>query len=79
MINPEIISLGKNFEEKEEGCLSIPGYNAKIKRPSSLKVKYTDENRKDNIIDAVHVVGKLENREPGDRGRWGPFYHQEDE
>ena len=33
----------------------------------------------DNIIDAVHVVEKLENREPGDRGRWGPFYHQEDE
>jgi hypothetical protein len=33
----------------------------------------------DNIIDAVHVVEKLENREPGDRGTWGPFYHQEDE
>ena len=52
MINPEIISLGKNLEEREEGCLSIPGYNAKIKRPSSLKVKYTDENKKDKIIDA---------------------------
>ena len=33
----------------------------------------------DNIIDAVHVVEKLENRKPGDRGTWGPFYHQEDE
>ena len=52
MINPEIISLGDNFEEREEGCLSIPGYNAKIKRPSSLKVKYIDENKKDKIIDA---------------------------
>jgi peptide deformylase len=52
MINPEIISLGENLEEREEGCLSIPGYNAKIKRPSSLKVKYTDENKKDKIIDA---------------------------
>ena len=52
MINPEIISLGKSLEEREEGCLSIPGYNAKIKRPSSLKVKYTDENKKDKIIDA---------------------------
>ena len=51
MINPEIISLGKILK-KERGCLSIPGYNAKIKRPSSLKVKYTDENKKDNIIDA---------------------------
>ena len=56
MINPEIISLGKNLEEREEGCLSIPGYNAKIKRPSSLKVKYTDENKKDNIIDAEGLL-----------------------
>ena len=37
MINPEIISIGKNIEERKEGCLSIPGYNAKVKRPSSLK------------------------------------------
>ena len=56
MINPEIISLGKNLEEREEGCLSIPGYNAKIKRPSSLKVKYTDENKKENIIDAEGLL-----------------------
>ena len=56
MINPEIISLGENLEEREEGCLSIPGYNAKIKRPSSLKVKYTDENKKDNIIDAEGLL-----------------------
>ena len=56
MINPEIISLGENLEEREERCLSIPGYNAKIKRPSSLKVKYTDENKKDNIIDAEGLL-----------------------
>ncbi len=52
MINPEIISLGENIEEMEEGCLSIPGYNAKIKRPSSLKVKYIDENKKSKTINA---------------------------
>ena len=56
MINPEIISLGENFEEREEGCLSIPGYNAKIKRPSSLKVKYIDENKKDKTIDAEGLL-----------------------
>ena len=53
MINPEI---GENLEEREEGCLSIPGYNAKIKRPSSLKVRYTDENKKNKII---HAEGLL--------------------
>ena len=56
MINPEIISIGKNIEEREEGCLSIPGYNAKVKRPSSLKVKYIDENKKDRTINAEGLL-----------------------
>ena len=56
MINPEIISIGKNIEEREEGCLSIPGYNAKVKRPSSLKVKYIDENKKDKTINAAGLL-----------------------
>ena len=56
MINPEIISIGKKIEEREEGCLSIPGYNAKVKRPSSLKVKYIDENRKDKTINAEGLL-----------------------
>ena len=45
MINPEIISLGEDLYVREEGCLSIPGYNANVKRPSSLTVKYIDENK----------------------------------
>ena len=52
MINPEIISFGKNIEEREEGCLSIPGYNANVKRPSSLKVSYIDENKKNVTLEA---------------------------
>ena len=56
MINPEIISLGENIEEREEGCLSIPGYNAKIKRPSFLKVKYIDENKKNKTINAEGLL-----------------------
>ena len=42
--------------KKRRGLLVIPGYNAKIKRPSSLKVKYTNENKKDNIIDAEGLL-----------------------
>ena len=52
LINPEIISFGKNIEEREEGCLSIPGYNANVKRPSSVKVSYIDENKKDITFEA---------------------------
>ena len=33
----------------------------------------------DNVIDAVKVVEKLENRKHGDSGMFGPFFHMDDE
>ena len=32
----------------------------------------------DNIMDAVHVVEKLENRNHGESGTFGPFFHMDD-
>ena len=52
MINPKIVSLGDKIKEREEGCLSIPGYNANVKRPASLIVEYTDENKKNITLNA---------------------------
>jgi peptide deformylase len=41
--NPEILET--NGEDKfDEGCLSFPGLFLPIKRPSSVKVRYTDMN-----------------------------------
>ncbi|APG24612.1 MAG: peptide deformylase [Syntrophotalea acetylenica] len=40
-INPEIIARdGESFEE--EGCLSVPGYYARIERSARVKVRYLD-------------------------------------
>ena len=33
----------------------------------------------DNIIDAVHVVEKLENRKHGDSGTFGPFFRMDED
>ncbi len=44
MINPELIFKSSDLIEREEGCLSIPGHQAKIKRPRLIKVSYLDEN-----------------------------------
>ena len=52
MINPKLVSLGNKMNEREEGCLSIPGYNANVKRPASLVVEYTDENKKNVTLNA---------------------------
>ena len=57
MINPEIISLGKDLQEREEGCLSIPGYNANVKRPSSLTVEYI--NIKNDIVVIIKAFFKI--------------------
>ena len=42
--NPEITEYSKNTDEMEEGCLSIPGYEANLKRSKKIKIKAIDEN-----------------------------------
>lgn len=41
--NPEITEYSKSYDELEEGCLSIPGYAAQIKRSKKIKIKAVDE------------------------------------
>lgn len=51
LVNPEIIE--KDGEQIGiEGCLSIPEFNATVKRPEYVKVKYLDENGEEKIWDA---------------------------
>jgi len=41
--NPEVLdSDGETFEE--EGCLSVPGYAAKVHRAAQVKVRYQDRD-----------------------------------
>ena len=42
MFNPEIIWLSEENTKMEEGCLSIPGHNAEVVRPSEVHVSYLD-------------------------------------
>lgn len=39
LINPEITSFSANTTEEAEGCMSIPGISAKVKRPASIVVR----------------------------------------
>ena len=51
LVNPEIIeSDGEQIGI--EGCLSIPNFNATVKRPEHLKVKYLDEEGNEKVWDA---------------------------
>ena len=42
LVNPEIKYQSDNTSTHEEGCLSIPGYFAEIKRPAECHVDYID-------------------------------------
>jgi peptide deformylase len=46
MINPEIVALGEELREHEEGCLSIPDVRIDIERPASVTVRYLDRDGK---------------------------------
>lgn len=51
LVNPEIIE--KDGEQIGiEGCLSIPDFNATVKRPEHVKVKYLDESGEEKIWEA---------------------------
>lgn len=43
-INAEIIEEDEDHDDMEEGCLSIPNIREKVGRPSSIRIKYFDEN-----------------------------------
>ena len=42
--NPEVIEHSTDFAEYPEGCLSFPGDECKIKRPSAVSVRYQDHS-----------------------------------
>ena len=56
MINPEIVALGKEMREHEEGCLSIPDVRIDIERPSSVTVRYLDREGKPQELAAEGLL-----------------------
>lgn len=58
-INPEI--LGTSMEENviEEGCLSIPGVYADVRRPSGITVQAFNEKGKPFTLDAEGMLARV--------------------
>lgn len=54
-INPEIVSAEGKIDF-EEGCLSIPGFNAKVSRSRIVKVKTLDLSGKEIFFDAEDLL-----------------------
>lgn len=43
-INGHIIETNDEISSMDEGCLSIPGINEPVKRPTKVRIQYLDEN-----------------------------------
>ena len=41
-INPRIVEISRDLSVREEGCLSLPGITAEIRRPSRVTIVATD-------------------------------------
>jgi len=52
LINPRIVEYSKDTAEFYEGCLSLTGFSALVKRSRGVTVEYTDERAQPKRIEA---------------------------
>ena len=57
--NPKIIKESKKLISYEEGCLSYPGLQLNISRPSTIIVKYEDEGKELHKIKLEGFIARI--------------------
>ena len=57
MVNPEFVERG-GMQLEEEGCLSVPGFNATVVRPSRAVVKGLDRTGTPQQIEGVDLLAR---------------------
>jgi len=58
LVNPAVTWRSNEFDVAEEGCLSLPGQFADVKRPSAVAVSYLDEREKERVIEAEGLLAR---------------------
>jgi peptide deformylase len=58
-INPRIVSISKEKEEEEEGCLSLPGIFLRVKRPKEITIEAETPEGKTVRIEAEGFASKI--------------------
>ncbi len=59
MVNPIIIEKSKDMQNFEEGSICFPGISAKVSRPGSIRVEYTDEFGERKEMDATGYLATV--------------------
>ena len=56
-INPEFVERD-GMQLEDEGCLSVPGFNATVARPSRAVLKGLDRDGKEQIVEASGLLAR---------------------
>ncbi len=59
VINPEFLKKSSDETVMEEGCLSLPGIRINVKRPSSVRIRYLDEDGRKVERDLSGLLAKI--------------------
>ena len=58
LVNPRVTWASDEHAVAEEGCLSLPGQFAEVKRPAAVKVSYLDERESEREIEAEGLLAR---------------------
>ena len=56
-VNPEFVERD-GMQLEEEGCLSVPGFNATVARPSRAVVKGLDRHGREQVVEATGLLAR---------------------
>jgi peptide deformylase len=57
LVNPVLLSC-EGMQMEEEGCLSLPGFNATVVRPTRAVVKAMDRDGRDVVIEGTDLLAR---------------------
>jgi peptide deformylase len=57
LANPEIVEA-EGEETSEEGCLSVPGIQEKVRRPTKVRVRGKDLQDREKVIEATGLLAR---------------------
>ncbi|HEY2283825.1 MAG TPA: peptide deformylase [Solirubrobacteraceae bacterium] len=59
LVNPRIEWLSDELELAAEGCLSLPGVHLEVERAQALRVKASDENGEEIVVEAEGLSARI--------------------
>jgi peptide deformylase len=58
IINPKVTITDKTEDVYEEGCLSFPGVNGKVTRPTGVRCEFQDTEGNPHVLEADGLLGR---------------------